>query len=137
MSFDHTFFHSFFAFFFDFACFFLQHAASHARAHQNFAPSVPRSCTIIIAPLSISNQSGRTPFTMTKNKDARAPREGLDKNKSGWTSMPVLNESEIEAVTDTYTQEDQARSKTWSRRIVENYLQHVSEAYCLLYDDEF
>ena len=74
---------------------------------------------------------------MTKNKDARAPREGLDKNKSGWTSMPVLNESEIEAVTDTYTQEDQARSKTWSRRIVENYLQHVSEAYCLLYDDEF
>jgi glutamine synthetase len=48
--------------------------------------------------------------------------------------MPVLNESEIEAVTDTYTQEDQARSKTWSRRIVENYLQHVSEAYtCIVY----
>jgi glutamine synthetase len=47
--------------------------------------------------------------------------------------MPVLNESEIEAVIDTYTQEDQARSKTWSRRIVENYLQHVSEAYCIYF----
>ena len=48
-------------------------------------------------------------------------------------SMPALNESEIEAATDTYIQEDQMRSKTWSRRIVENYLQHVSESYCYLF----
>lgn len=56
----------------------------------------------------------------------RSPRLGLDKRKSAWVSVPLLNESEIEAATENYASTDAPRSKTLSRRIVEDYLQHVS-----------
>lgn len=55
---------------------------------------------------------------------ARSPRpQGLDKRKSKFVSMPLLQE-EIEAVTDAYATADESWSKTWSRLLVENYLQN-------------
>jgi hypothetical protein len=56
----------------------------------------------------------------------RSPRQGLGKTKSGWASVPVLDQSEIEAATENYASTDEPRSKTLSRRLVENFLQHVS-----------
>ena len=56
----------------------------------------------------------------------RSPRLGLEKRKSAWASVPVLNQSEIEAATENYASTDEPRSKTLSRRIVEDYLQNVS-----------
>ena len=56
----------------------------------------------------------------------RSHRLGLEKRKSAWASVPVLNQREIEAATENYASTDEPRSKTLSRRIVEDYLQHVS-----------
>jgi hypothetical protein len=51
---------------------------------------------------------------------------GLGKAKSTWVSSRPHLLQEIDAVTDAYANTDEAWTKTFSRIVVERYLQHVS-----------
>jgi hypothetical protein len=58
---------------------------------------------------------------------------GLGKAKSTWVSSRPHLLQEIDAVTDAYANTDEAWTKTFSRIVVERYLQHVSHSFVAIY----
>jgi hypothetical protein len=58
--------------------------------------------------------------------DDSRPKPSKIHSQASVSTGPKLTEDEVDAMIDEFAKDDDYKMKTWSRRVVENFLQNVS-----------